>query len=107
MNMKKILYILGLVFACGLMSCEKFLEAPSQSTFDESLIFSNVTLAASAINGIKVPFGETNSYRGRFLTEYGSNTDIEWINSTGASACLLYTSPSPRDRTSSRMPSSA
>jgi len=86
MNMKKILYILGLVFACGLMSCEKFLEAPSQSTFDESLIFSNVTLAASAINGIKVPFGETNSYRGRFLTEYGSNTDIEWINSTGASA---------------------
>ena len=25
----------------------------------------------------------------------------------GASACLLYTSPSPRDRTRSRMPSSA
>jgi hypothetical protein len=86
MNMKKILYILGLVFACCLMSCEKFLEAPSQSTLDESLIFSNVTLASSAINGIKVPFGETNSYRGRFLTHYGSNTDIEWLNSTGASA---------------------
>jgi hypothetical protein len=86
MNMKKILYILGLVFACCLISCEKFLEAPSQSTLDESLIFSNATLAASAINGIKVPFGETNSYRGRFLTHYGSNTDIEWINSTSASA---------------------
>ena len=25
----------------------------------------------------------------------------------GANACLLYTSPSPRDRTRSRMPSSA
>jgi starch-binding outer membrane protein, SusD/RagB family len=86
MNMKKILYILGLVSACCIMSCENFLEAPSQSTLDESLIFSNATLAASAINGIKVPFGETNSYRGRFLTHYGSNTDIEWLNSTSASA---------------------
>ena len=27
--------------------------------------------------------------------------------STGEEACLLYTSPSPRDRTRSRMPSSA
>jgi len=86
MNMKKILYILGLVSACCLMSCENFLDAPSQSALEESLIFSNTTLASSAINGIKVPFGETNSYRGRFLTHYGSNTDIEWLNSTSASA---------------------
>ena len=28
--------------------------------------------------------------------------DITWVSS-----CLLYTSPSPRDRTRSRMPSSA
>ena len=28
-------------------------------------------------------------------------------NKTGGSGCLLYTSPSPRDRTRSRMPSSA
>ena len=41
--------------------------------------------------------------------------DIEFENSifgraavpSGASTCLLYTSPSPRDRTRSRMPSSA
>jgi len=83
MNMKKILFILSLVFAGLLVSCETFLDAPSQSTFDESLIFSDPTLAASAIDGIKVPFGETNSYRGRFLTHYGSNTDIEWNNSSG------------------------
>jgi len=82
MNMKKVLYIIGLVFAGLLVSCEDFLDAPSQSSFDESLIFSNPTLAASAIDGIKVPFGETNSYRGRFLTHYGSNTDIEWNNSS-------------------------
>ena len=29
------------------------------------------------------------------------------IGADGATACLLYTSPSPRDRTRSRMPSSA
>jgi len=80
--MKKILYIISLVFAGMIMSCENFLEAPSQSTFDESLIFSDPTLAASAIDGIKVPIGETNSYRGRYLTHYGSNTDIEWNNSS-------------------------
>ena len=30
-----------------------------------------------------------------------------WANVAWLSACLLYTSPSPRDRTRSRMPSSA
>ena len=68
------------------MSCEKYLETPSKSTLDESLIFSNPSLASMAIDGIKVPFGETNSYRGRFLTHYGANTDLEWINSSSVSA---------------------
>ena len=35
-----------------------------------------------------------------------SPTDIS-VLVTGESGCLLYTSPSPRDRTRSRMPSSA
>lgn len=82
MNMKKILFILSLVFVGLFMSCENFLEAPSQSTLDESLIFSNPTLASMAVDGIKVPFGETNSYRGRFLTHFGANSDIEWNNSS-------------------------
>ena len=34
-------------------------------------------------------------------------TDEDADSSSGGSACLLYTSPSPRDRTRSRMPSSA
>ena len=86
MNMKKILYIISLVFACFFMSCEDFLEAPSKSTLDESVIFSNVTLASMAIDGIYEPFGQTNSYRGRFLTHYGANTDMEWMNSTSPAA---------------------
>ncbi len=83
--MKKYIYIIiSIVFAGLLVSCEDFLEAPSQSTLDESLIFSNPTLAASAIDGIKEPIGQTNSYRGRFLTHYGANTDIEWYNSSSS-----------------------
>ena len=41
----------------------------------------------------------------RFLFDYiegGANDEITLANN-----CLLYTSPSPRDRTRSRMPSSA
>jgi hypothetical protein len=83
MNMKKILlYIIGFVFAGFLVSCENFLDAPSQSTLDESLIFSNPTLASMALDGIKEPLGQTNSYRGRFIPFYGTNTDIEWNNSS-------------------------
>ena len=44
----------------------------------------------------------------------GATTDYIWRGNTQASGdaslsggCLLYTSPSPRDRTRSRMPSSA
>ena len=36
---------------------------------------------------------------------YGSYVDIEGVYRT--ESCLLYTSPSPRDRQKSRMPSSA
>jgi starch-binding outer membrane protein, SusD/RagB family len=82
--MKKIIYIFILVYAGLFMSCKDFLETPSQSSLDESVIFSIPALASKAIDGIKVPMGETNSYRGRFLTHYGSNTDIEWYNSSTA-----------------------
>ena len=39
--------------------------------------------------------------------EQGLLTDLRESESRLADACLLYTSPSPRDRTRSRMPSSA
>lgn len=65
-----------------LSSCEDYLEAPTKSALDESAIFSNVDLAKGAVDGIKEPFGQTNSYRGRYLPWYGMNTDIEWYNSS-------------------------
>ena len=43
----------------------------------------------------------------RHCRELASSHDVEEIVCVATSACLLYTSPSPRDRTRSRMPSSA
>lgn len=63
-------------------SCEDFLEAPAKSALEESVIFSQYDLALGAIDGIKLSFGETNSYRGRFLPWYGMNTDVEWYNAS-------------------------
>ena len=44
-----------------------------------------------------------------FVTAYRlpDNPDSLFVWQIGVDACLLYTSPSPRDRTRSRMPSSA
>lgn len=81
--MKNIILIAGIVLASLFTSCqEDYLDAPAQSTLDESVIFSSASLAKGAVDGIKLSFGETNSYRGRFLPYYGLNTDIEWNNSS-------------------------
>lgn len=79
--MKKIIIISSIIV--GLFSsCQdsEILDAPAKSTLDESVIFANAGLAKGAIDGIKIPFAETNSYRGRFLPYYGLNTDVEWFN---------------------------
>ena len=74
-------YILMFTLAGGMMaSCEDVLDAPTQSSMDEATIFSQYTLAESAVRGIHQSFGETNSYRGRFSPYYGLNTDCEWQN---------------------------
>ena len=80
--MKKIKYFIAVLIAIVLASCNDYLEAPTKSSLDESVIFSTPDLAKGAVDGIKVPFGETNSYRGRFLPWYGMNTDVEWYNSS-------------------------
>lgn len=82
--MKKLIYIAlsGLLIVTVTSSCEDYLVAPAKSTLDESVIFSTYDLAQGAVDGIKVSFAETNSYRGRFLPWYGMNTDAEWHNSS-------------------------
>ena len=43
------------------------------------------------------------------IADLATNTQVEevWLWQPDLTTCLLYTSPSPRDRTRSRMPSSA
>jgi hypothetical protein len=63
----------------GLASCD--LDAPTLSTLDESTMFSTYALAEAEVMSVNVSFGETNSYRGRYLPYYGLNNDVEVGNS--------------------------
>ena len=63
----------------GFASCD--MDAPTLSTLDESTMFSTYALAEAEVMSVNVSFGETNSYRGRYLPYYGFNTDVEVGNS--------------------------
>lgn len=83
--MKKIIYTLFILTGLTVISsCKKALDAPTKSSLDESVIFSTPGLAEGAVAGIIQSFGETNSYRGRFLVFYGLNNDTEVNNSLKA-----------------------
>ncbi len=79
--MKKIVYILSVALMATLaVSCEKFLDSASPSTFDAATVYSNYSLTENTIFSIAQSFGETNNYRGRYLPWIGLNSDIEWYN---------------------------
>lgn len=61
--------------------CKKVFDTPNESALDESVVFSTASLAEATVVGILQSFGETNSYRGRYLVNYGVNTDVEVYNS--------------------------
>ena len=73
-------------------------------TFDNNP--GDVTVSAGTVAGS----GTSRTITGPFTTG-ALALNIEWTNGDGSHTlnytCLLYTSPSPRDRTRSRMPSSA
>lgn len=76
MKTKIYLSALSLVLVSGLTtSCD--LDAPQQSAMDATNVYSIYSLAESEVMSICVSFGETNSYRGRYLPFYGMNTDVE------------------------------
>ncbi|NCD15494.1 MAG: RagB/SusD family nutrient uptake outer membrane protein, partial [Bacteroidia bacterium] len=78
--MKKYIIICLTLFTFGLFLSSCDLDAPSQSAAEGSVVLSIEALAEGAVMGIHQSFGETNSYRGRFLPYYGINSDVEWIN---------------------------
>ena len=85
--MNKYKFILG-VATVGLTfaSCSEPLEAPNKSAMSEDVIFSTETLADAAVMGLHQSFGETNSYRGRYIPYFGLNTDAEIFNNYGGLA---------------------
>ncbi|PXY39892.1 RagB/SusD family nutrient uptake outer membrane protein [Flavobacterium cheongpyeongense] len=102
--MKHKIIVAGLIISGLFSSCEQFeegyLETPASSSLEASVIFSTAGLAKGAVDGIKVPFAETNSYRGRFLPYYGLNTDVEWYNtsqSAGDKADLVVYDAKPNN----------
>jgi len=83
--MKKYISILfAVVLAASCNSLDGLLEAPSQSSYADDVVFSNYTLAEYNIFGIGEVCGHTNSYRGRIHAFYGMNTDIELYSSNSA-----------------------
>ena len=76
--MKKLTtYILCLLAggSVALTSCD--LEAESVSSMDAEVVFNTEALADAAVMTIHDAFGQQNSYRGRYITYYGMNTDAE------------------------------
>lgn len=85
----KIVYTLCAVALLMMPSCTSILDTSSPSTFDESTVFSNYTLAEYNIFSISEVFGHTNCYRGRYLPWYGFNTDVEFYNGTNSAGYEL------------------
>lgn len=80
--MKKIVYILSMMATIGLISgCKDVFDTPNESALDASVVFSTPSLAEATVVGILQSFGETNSYRGRYLVNHAVNTDVEVNNS--------------------------
>lgn len=83
--------VMAMSLAALVSSCD--MDAPTISTLDETSVFSTYSLAEAEVMSIHMSFGETNSYRGRFLPYYGLNTDLE----TGSG-----TYPSLKDQSSDK-----
>ena len=88
---------------------ETFLEEVKQVNGVRNMLGFTGTFAGKAVSvmgsGMGIP--SLSIYAKELITEYGVKNLIR-VGSCGAiSPCLLYTSPSPRDLSTSRMPSSA
>ena len=80
----------------GLTTESVGIQIPSTKNIDETIIYD-----MSLINGLKMKFKEWKTgWKEQHLRSGDEFDDENFI-------CLLYTSPSPRDRQKSRMPSSA
>ncbi|HTN19020.1 MAG TPA: RagB/SusD family nutrient uptake outer membrane protein [Pelobium sp.] len=76
--MKNIFYTLLVLASVNLIvGCKNTFDAPNKSALDPAVVFSTPEYAEAALPGVLQSFGETNSYRGRYIVYYGLNTDAE------------------------------
>ena len=85
------------------------LEKKNADIIKEHLDFLNFKFIIKGIYAISEDFGVRNYHVETHLGPRRLQTELDdWPKVMGTNnICLLYTSPSPRDRTRSRMPSSA
>lgn len=76
--MKKSIILSGVAALTLLASCS--LDTENPSAMEGEVIFSTPLLADKVVMGLHQSFGETNSYRGRFLPYFGINSDCEIFN---------------------------
>lgn len=74
------LSLLSLAVASLATSCD--MDAPSISSLDASSVFSVYGLAEREVMSINQSLSETESYRGRYITYYGVNSDVETTSGT-------------------------
>ena len=79
------------------------------SSYSNKTMGAPVGNSAPCLNTSKLVLNLTAStqYEYDFKIWYQSGTVVNWHSGGTFTTCLLYTSPSPRDATLSRMPSSA
>ena len=102
--MKKLLYVTSLVLIASCSNDNSYVINGTIDVEDDRKIY---ILQADQNNQ---PFiqDSTSVKSGQFSFKGISATpEISYIQVEGINGCLLYTSPSPRDREKSRMPSSA
>ena len=82
MKIMKSLYMAGLALCTvSLASCSLDVDQPS--AMKGEVIYSSAELANNAVMSLHQSFGETNSYRGRFIPYFGTNNDCEIFNNYG------------------------
>ena len=82
----------------------------TQEDLDAGEVLNNAEADGTPAGGTLVPAEDDATVTGEQLPELDvvkTATDVNFELPGDLTTCLLYTSPSPRDRTRSRMPSSA
>ena len=96
--LKKSYYILIVVAILLLLGCKEDDDANALP------VIANFTFT---VDGDTVTFLNASEQATAFLWDFGDGSTSTETNPIKTYTCLLYTSPSPRDRQKSRMPSSA